>query len=1809
MIARKWKKGFATWLSVLLVLTLVPFGLVPANVAHAAAASINYDFEDGTVQGWGPAWGGASNPVAVNEDMSVTGNTYSLAIPVVFNGGNWQDAVVGINVNGSSAIDLSQYSKLDLDVYVPTSLTGKFAVELAMNDPSWEKFAANYNITINQSPVYKQVNGVDYQKLHVTTDFSTISAAKLAIFKQLVVKLAGQSATFTGNLYIDNIKLTSKSDISYDFEAGAVQGWGPAWGGASNPVAVNEDMSVTGNTYSLAVPVDFNGGSWQEAAVGINVNGSSAIDLSQYSKLDLDVYVPTSLTGKFALQLGMNDPSWQQFKDSYNITINQSPVYKQVNGVDYQKLHVSTDFSGIPTAKLATFKQLVVKLAGQSATFSGNLYMDNITLASNGSNTEPTTPKPPSQKEAPATDYTKPVPGSDYTYTFDTNNNGWFDAWGGAFQTNYPVKYSNDLTDGALQVNVDFTGGNFDETNIGTWISGEANSKFDLSTYEKVEYDVFLPIEIKAKSPNGIAKIGTVLDKNYYEFQAHRDYKLSELTPITIGDKQYLKTHVTAPLNSTKRNDSGQLIIRLAGYFITYSGPIYVDNVQLITYKTFQSNITAPAANDKVSGTVNLEANLLVPPGQQVESAMIVTPTGNVPLTLTNGKYVGQWDSTAVQDGFYKLTLQAASSTGATTSQELEVQVKNSATNIAFVNPEAYSVISSVYDVTADIVNPAGIHSATLEVNGTKYPMTLSSGNRYSASFDTTSLADGVYTLIIDVKDNQGQLTTEFIDVIVHNGTSDAPMVTRNGSDFMLGQKKFDFVGYNTYNLPFFYPSTTGSNQKVVEFTTDGRKLEKVIPTGTSITFEQLVNMNFSEAQKLGMTVVRTWLFNTNLSDKYTFYNGDYSTFNEDQFKRFDYILNTAKRYNLKVIPTLSNYWGDYGGMRAIAKSLNIDVLNFYSNEAAQTIFKNYIDYVTNRTNTANNLKYKDDPTIFAWDIMNEPRMDRSDDKSSDLSQWDPTGEKMGSWLNSIAGYIKSKDSNHLVIAGAEGQGYQGFAGLTSGFGQNPVLTQIQDNLDSVSFHPYPNEHWATVNDIMSYFKMDDFVTNFAQEAKKNNRPVLLQEFGLRATNAIRDLTGHEVEPSDAHYQAIKDVWYKMMLAQFRRAGGNGSNIWMFQAFQQQDTAFAVSALMEDKIVDKDYRILKIMKDESKLLEAISGKVLFADTANDSRLSYINEAVHLGYMSGVDSDHFKPADTMSAMEFAAVLSNAKIGGSITANTGNLTANTALKMLGSALGVDVSAVSNTLYDANKLLTRAEAAELVIRMADVVNPAGQGSYDRVNLDSVSLNNVVTKTLVKGSVLTEVSYPVKDVSVTNQLSIEFTAQSGAQVQVFNDNVKLYETVASGSQQTINISLPSGVYAANQLALVVKNTLGQFEKVYLPTVTVSTSSSSSRNESSTTINAALGSNNNNDTKVIVDEAALKTASNGRVLITVDQGKKEILLPVNAAQIVGDNKLTIQHQNVSIDLPKQTLEALRKLAAGKGITDGNIQLLITSVSGQDQTTLLGKSSEKARAVLTAPGEVLEFTLAIVGKDGSQTKLSQFDTPVTLRFKVKEGVSKDLLGVYYIADDGTLEYVPSRFEDGYLVVEVSHFSKYAVLEYKKSFSDVASTSWAANAILKMAAKHVIEGVSDDTFEPNRNVTRAEFASMIVRALEIKAKSQHEFKDVAAGAWYASALSAAYESGLIQGYDSDTFAPNAAISREEMAVILVRAYEMKTGTKLSSDTPAEYTDQASISPWAIHQVSAAFAKGLLQGRDQGLFAPSSNLSRAEAAQALTNILEK
>lgn len=174
------------------------------------------------------------------------------------------------------------------------------------------------------------------------------------------------------------------------------------------------------------------------------------------------------------------------------------------------------------------------------------------------------------------------------------------------------------------------------------------------------------------------------------------------------------------------------------------------------------------------------------------------------------------------------------------------------------------------------------------------------------------------------------------------------------------------------------------------------------------------------------------------------------------------------------------------------------------------------------------------------------------------------------------------------------------------------------------------------------------------------------------------------------------------------------------------------------------------------------------------------------------------------------------------------------------------------------------------------------------------------------------------------------------------------------------------------------------------------------------------------------------------------------------------------------------------------------------------------------------------------------------------------------------------------------------------FRDIAG-HWAKEAIERAAKLGFVNGYEDGTFRPQGLVTRAEFATMLARAihLPLNDKAELTFADQSSiPEWAKSSISSAVNAGIVSGYEDNTFRSGQMISRAEITTMIVRA----SGVQADENKLSTFADQDQIPEWAYAFVTAAAEAGLIQGKGDNLFMPSDNATRAEAVTLLLSLLD-
>ncbi|HEV2778441.1 MAG TPA: cellulase family glycosylhydrolase [Actinophytocola sp.] len=343
-----------------------------------------------------------------------------------------------------------------------------------------------------------------------------------------------------------------------------------------------------------------------------------------------------------------------------------------------------------------------------------------------------------------------------------------------------------------------------------------------------------------------------------------------------------------------------------------------------------------------------------------------------------------------------------------------------------------------------------------------------------------------------------------------------AGFVTRHGKDFRLDGKPFRFAGSNNYYLMYKSPL--------------------------------MVDDVFADARAAGFTVLRTWGFldigNQDGSNSvrgkqegvyFQYWDGDSPAYNDgpDGLQKLDYVLASARRHGIRLVIPLTNNWNDFGGMDQYVRWAGGQFHDdFYTNPVIRGWYQDWISHVLNRVNSLTGVAYRDDPTVMAWELGNEPRC-----LSAGAYPRSPncTTATLTSWADQISRHIKTVDPNHLVGVGDEGffcddPAHEDWT-RTCGEGVDTIAFARLPAIDMMSFHIYPAA-WG--KDLPWTF---DWIRRHVREADRVGKPAFWGEFGWLD-------------------KATRNTVYKAWTDLFDQEGGDGWLYWILSGVQDDGTLY-----------------------------------------------------------------------------------------------------------------------------------------------------------------------------------------------------------------------------------------------------------------------------------------------------------------------------------------------------------------------------------------------------------------------------------------------------------------------------------------------------------------------------------------------------------------------------------------------------------------------------------------------------------------------------
>ena len=178
-------------------------------------------------------------------------------------------------------------------------------------------------------------------------------------------------------------------------------------------------------------------------------------------------------------------------------------------------------------------------------------------------------------------------------------------------------------------------------------------------------------------------------------------------------------------------------------------------------------------------------------------------------------------------------------------------------------------------------------------------------------------------------------------------------------------------------------------------------------------------------------------------------------------------------------------------------------------------------------------------------------------------------------------------------------------------------------------------------------------------------------------------------------------------------------------------------------------------------------------------------------------------------------------------------------------------------------------------------------------------------------------------------------------------------------------------------------------------------------------------------------------------------------------------------------------------------------------------------------------------------------------------------------------------------------------EWENPYADVSANQWFYAAVQYVSENNLMNGVAENAFGPDIHTTRGMLVTILHRMEGEPQAGEHSFTDVAEDEYYADAVAWAAENDIVNGYSDTVFAPEKAMSREEMAVVLYRYAQYKGWDVSAQGDLSRYADSESVSAWSAEAMTWAVGAKVMNGMD-GRLAPQGDALRSQTATVLMRV---
>jgi uncharacterized repeat protein (TIGR02543 family) len=386
--------------------------------------------------------------------------------------------------------------------------------------------------------------------------------------------------------------------------------------------------------------------------------------------------------------------------------------------------------------------------------------------------------------------------------------------------------------------------------------------------------------------------------------------------------------------------------------------------------------------------------------------------------------------------------------------------------------------------------------------------------------------------------------------------------------------------------------------------------------------------------------------------------------------------------------------------------------------------------------------------------------------------------------------------------------------------------------------------------------------------------------------------------------------------------------------------------------------------------------------------------------------------------------------------------------------------------------------------------------------------------------------------------------------------------------------------------------------------------------------------TTVAIDEAKveqkLAAEGNGAVVsVLVENGSDAVVGQFNGQMAKNmENReavMEIRTADATYTLPAVQIDidsVSNQFGEDVALRDITVSVEVAKASTQTVRFVENMARRDTFTLMVSP---LEFSVRCTY--GDQTvDVTYFSAYVDRTVAIPEGINpaKITTGVV-IGTDGTIHHVPTRIMiiDGKYYAQINSLtnSAYALINNQISFSDVEA-HWSKNAVNDLASRMIIKGISANMFEPDSEITRAEFVDILIESLGPMRSGQgtEVFSDVMKGKNYHDVVSTAFLHGMITGYGNGKFGPDDMLTREQAMAMIGRSMKFTNPLAALTDTEerkilGSFADIGSVSAYAKQGIAYCVKMGIVLGKDEMILAPKDYITRAEVAAMIQRMLKK